>query len=227
MIVPPNRRPRFWRACAATLAVAAAAALSILAYRSSSTVRNVAKIAAFRLRALPEDRKLILLGDSRIASLGCQFAGWRILNLGIAGSTAEQWAGMTDRYAHFVGRFEAGVVWVGINDILWTSHKTGNIGRDLVKTLYNAKQLSDRVLLLNQTVNPATSMMSPHLAEEIREVDEAVVNDPIARSVSIRFPFARKTTSELPSLFLDNIHLNDQGNRELCFELEQWLDLDR
>lgn len=196
------------------------------AYRTSSHFRNDVKAALFDLTRSGADRTLLLLGDSRIDAMSCatDFAGWHVLNLGVPGSRASDWSTFVMTGAN-LGRFDAAIVWVGINDILHSKRSGRTVAHDVLTLLQGLDAVSQRIALID--ARDALAEIDTGLPEEIRQelfaLQATLVSDLDTGRVSLLTPFESKPNAVRAKFYSDAIHLHDRGYQVLCTELGRWL----
>jgi lysophospholipase L1-like esterase len=195
-------------------------------YRRNSNFRNDLKIMWFDLSASGNDRRLLLLGDSRIAAMSCasDLAGWRILNLGVSGSEAKYWTSFVMTRAKW-WHFTAIVLWVGINDIVNAGRAATNVAPDILNTLRKLDVSSNHIVLINSQDVPAgyNAKVPERIKQELIELANVLMSNADGNNVSILTPLASVHDTSHDEFYADYIHLNERGYRVLCAELAQWL----
>jgi hypothetical protein len=191
-------------------------------YRANSNFRNDVKILWFRLSAWDKDRTILLLGDSRIAAMSCarDFTGWRILNLGVSGSEARDWASFVTTRAK-TWHFNVIVLWVGINDIANAGRAAGNVAPDILNILRKVDASSNRIVLINSEDVPfgPNTMVPDGIRHKLSELSNILKSS--ATKYEILTPFASVQDKSHGELYVDYMHLNEGGYRVLCAELAQ------
>jgi hypothetical protein len=193
-------------------------------YRTNSNFRADVKTLMFQLSVSDSDRKLLLLGDSRIASMSCadDFSGWRLLNLGIPGSTAVDWETFT-RSSH-LNHYGAVVLWVGINDILTFGRTGTSVAASVLRIIRNLTPVSQNIALINPKDAPTSgnSDLSQRADWEGRLLAKTLASE-LRMNGSLVTPFYSEPNANLAEFYVDPIHLNERGYRILCAELGRWL----
>jgi lysophospholipase L1-like esterase len=220
-------KPYLPRAFLATAFLVLLASLSVggyvgWAHFKNSHLRNELKILRYTLSVFSNDRRLLLIGDSRVAAMSCanNLPGWRALNLGIHGSRADQWSAFLRR--ENLPRFDAAVLWVGINDILHTKRAGESIARDVASLIHTLNLVSSRVVLISsKDALASTNIALPHWADHELEVLEETLAATVNADHLV--PFASAPYATRDYFYVDAVHLSNRGYQVLCAELEKWL----
>jgi lysophospholipase L1-like esterase len=198
----------------------------VRAWRTDSNFRNNVKSLLFELSASDEDRTLLLLGDSRIVSMSCpsDFSGWRVLNLGVSGSTASDWSAYLLARAK-LRHFDAAILWVGINDILNFGRAASSVVDDEVSLVSYLDNIAQRVALINptDTKDGSHEEISERIYERMRQLANLPESGANSERVSIITPFESSSEDNRGDFYADYVHLNEGGYRVLCAQLGKWL----
>jgi lysophospholipase L1-like esterase len=194
--------------------------------------------SALRLRGslvlapLARKHPVVLVGDSRMESLGGSLAGVRnawAINIGLAGTTARFWRdALASRQLHHTDA--TFVLWVGINDLLVLGHRPATVAQDLeivarrilgtwdARALIIVEQIPVRIEpeSLNAEINRSVLALNRTFAT-LTTLSPRVVVLPL---------YARLCGADgrpLSTYYADGIHLNERGNRLLANSLRPTL----
>jgi lysophospholipase L1-like esterase len=223
-----SKRPRpirYGYAGAALLVVLVAYCL--WQYRHDWMFRNAAALQFHEFFASSRARQLLLIGDSNISGLSCvnRFAGWDILNLGVPGLRAETLRGYVESHASRWPRFDAAILWIGINDLRTAAGAAPAAAEDTVAILAVLKSVSARLAMVQQPLLPA-SQGDPGrtlVNRAVTTMNSLIVQRLSTNLAAIIAPFADQKESGSTAFFIDDLHLNAQGYRRVCDEAGRWL----
>src|SRR5262249_511660 len=120
-----------------------------------------------------------------------------------------------------LGRFDAAIVWVGINDILHFKRAGRAVAHDVLTLLQGLDAISQRIALIN--ARDALAEIDTGLPEEVRQelfaLRATLVSDLDYGRASLLTPFESNPNAEHAKFYSDAIHLNDRGYQILCAEL--------
>ncbi len=168
------------------------------------------------------ERKLILVGDSRVTALSCPsaFARWKVINLGVSGSTAGQTLGLLKLNLQYYGQFEAGIIWSGINDVRFGRDVESAID-DMVAVLDLLATWAKQVLMLGQFPIRGDDPSAGRVNSALQAMNLEAAARTSARGQRFMVP---QVTDRQPELYADAIHLSDRGNQVVCAKIGEWLD---
>jgi lysophospholipase L1-like esterase len=190
-------------------------------YRYDLTFSQRTKWRIFSALYKSAERKLLLVGDSRVVALSCPaaFSGWRILNLGVSGSTAGQTLDLLKPNLAYFGKFEAAIIWTGINDVRF-GRDAESVIDNIVAVLDLLASSSRQVLLLGQFPMREDDPAAEKINRVLQIINHTAAARTAARGQHFMLP---QVTNGKPELYADAIHLNDRGNQLVCAEIGQWL----
>jgi lysophospholipase L1-like esterase len=187
----------------------------VIGYEATAVLRIQ---SAVRMAQLLGRRPVVLLGDSRVESLGRQAIGGAddfVINAGISGTTARFWR-------ELLSAAETGgavyVVWIGINDLV-------NAGASHEAVLHDLRAIVSRlvqngatqVLLVEQIPTTVEAARQASITAGILEINRGLLAmaDSTA-AVSTVALHARvqplQDGSPAASWYADGVHLNERGN---------------
>jgi lysophospholipase L1-like esterase len=199
---------------------------AIWSYRHDSHFRNDVKRALFAVTAPGHNRKLLLLGDSRIEFLQCahRLDGWAALNLGVSGMTSDRLAEFVASRKNALTSFDAIALWIGGNDIL-RGRPAADVSRDILSILQKLGRSTTPVALFEQIpiLNGAGDAKINQYNADLVKLSFMIANASDRPRISILEPFANIPIDAKSPLYSDSLHLSDQGNKVLCHTLGKWL----
>jgi lysophospholipase L1-like esterase len=199
---------------------------AIWSYRHDSYFRNDVKRGLFAVTAPGHNRKLLLLGDSRIESLQCaqRLDGWAALNLGVSGMTSDRLAEFVTSRKNALTSFDAIAFWIGWNDIIRDRPAT-DVSRDILSIAQTLGRSTTPVALFEQIpmLNGAGDAKINQYNADCVKLNNMITNASDRPRISILVPFGNIPIDAKSPLYSDSIHLSDQGNKVLCHSLGKWL----
>jgi lysophospholipase L1-like esterase len=199
---------------------------AIWSYRHESYFRNDVKREIFTVTTEDRNRKLLLLGDSRIELLGCAqyFAGWATLNLGVGGMTSDRLAEFIVSRRNALTSFDAIALWIGVNDI-FRGRSVADASNDVLLILRELARLTMPIALLEQihVLNGANQVRLERANVELMKLNGTLADASNGTRITILKPFGNIPLDAQSLLYSDGVHLNDQGNKVTCNTLDKWL----
>jgi lysophospholipase L1-like esterase len=199
---------------------------AIWCYRHDSYFRNDVKREIFTIMTKDRNRKLLLLGDSRIELLECAqyFAGWATLNLGVGGMTSDRLAEFVVSRRDALMSFDAIVLWIGVNDI-FRRRSVADASNDILSILRELGRLTTPIAILEQ-IHVLTSEHQVRLERanlELMKLNGTLTDALVDDRITIIKPFESIPIDAQSPLYSDGLHLSDRGNKVICNTLEKWL----
>jgi lysophospholipase L1-like esterase len=188
---------------------------AIWCYRNDSYFRNDVKLEIFAVTTKDRNRKLLLLGDSRIEFLECAqyFAGWATLNLGVSGMTSDRLAEFVASRQNALVSFDAIVLWIGVNDIL-RGRPVADASSNILSILQGLGRSTTQIALLEQiyVVNGANRVGLERANIELAKLNDKLADASDGARIRILKPFGDIPLGAQSKFYSDSVHLNDQGN---------------
>jgi lysophospholipase L1-like esterase len=199
---------------------------AIWCYRHDSYFRNDVKLGIFTVATRDHNRKLLLLGDSRIEFLECaqELVGWATLNLGVSGMTSDRLVEFVVSRRNALTSFDAIVLWIGVNDIL-RGRPVADASSDILSILRELEMSTIPIALVEQihVVNSANQVSLERANVELTKLNGTFTDAFDSARVTIIKPFRDIPLGAQSTLYSDSVHLNDQGNKVICSTLDKWL----
>jgi lysophospholipase L1-like esterase len=163
---------------------------------------------------------------SRIESLECAqyFAGWATLNLGVSGMTSHRLAKFVASRRNGLTRFDAIVLWIGVNDIL-RGRPVADTSDDTLSILRELESSTTPIALLEQinVVNSWNQVRLERVNVELTKLNDTLADASDGARMRTLKPFGDIPLGTQSPLYSDSVHLNDQGNKIICSTLDKWL----
>jgi hypothetical protein len=178
--------------------------------------RIVAQQAAARITAALGYSTVILIGDSRMAALGSLSIEQQpepqsrafIFNLGLAGSTSQQWARHLETSWIGTPRTAIAVVWLGVNDMIHDGQSATPIAGHIRSIATHLQPNSRAVVLLDQIAFPMErAPQFKHLATESQAINAQIWSAPPTGIKRVRLDDMLTA-----SAVFDGIHLTEAAN---------------
>jgi lysophospholipase L1-like esterase len=210
---------------AISLGVAAIAiGICVARFRRNVDLQYQLRAIAFGVTSISDARKLVFVGDSRVASLQCQkeLSAWHVLNLGFAGETSEQSLGLVQRHFGILPKFRAAVVWVGVNDVILGS-ETHRVVEDTVALIDIIHRSSEHVLLLGQFPVRTGDRYAQSINLRLNNINEEMSKAAAAHDYDVVLLPLKDSDPWQSEFYLDALHLNANGNQLACKTIANWL----
>jgi lysophospholipase L1-like esterase len=208
-------------------ALGIALVIGIARYRYDADFRYAIAVLIFDLLPDSASRKIVLIGDSRVASLECakELQHSRVLNLGFAGLTVEQALRVANAHFNQLHGLYATVIWVGVNDIRG-GREAALVMKDTSALLDLVHTRSDHVLLLGQFPLEDDDPSAREVNSRLKIINEDM--SVASRTHGYDVVMLPLTEGDLGAreFYLDALHLNAKGNRLACAAIERWLETD-
>jgi lysophospholipase L1-like esterase len=191
-------------------------------YQRNADFRNEASIFLFKLTA-SSDRKLLVLGDSRVPALTCdrEFRDWQLLNLGVGGATSDDIAHFIAEHANWLAGFQAAILWVGVNDVGSFHHEPTFVAKNILDILRRIGAWRSLIIAQIKLGPGADAATRNEIDARLGEINEILAETVKEDGVSMLTPF--EAIRNTAGLYLDALHLNEEGYRQLCPKLGEWL----
>jgi lysophospholipase L1-like esterase len=203
-----------------------------LRYRNDLHIRQTVKSFIYSVQSVGARRRVLLVGDSRINTLRCNLAqpGASVLNLGVAGLTADQLRANLDRWLGKSKQFDYAVIWIGVNDIIHHGSKPETVAKEIGWIATNLKDHASHVAVIGQIpIFGDVSGDSLRLANERLnrlqdEIDAylAKVNYHSKKVSVLKVPI-KVEGGRMRELYSDAVHLSNEGNKIVCETVLTWV----
>jgi lysophospholipase L1-like esterase len=177
--------------------------------------------SAVRMAHLLGQRPVLLLGDSRVESLGRAAIGGAddfVINAGITGTTARFWR-------EVLSASDTGgavyIVWIGINDLINVRAAHETVVHDLRAIVARLVQNgATRVLLLEQIPVTVKAARQASITLGVLEINRALlalaVSAPTVSTLALHARVQPPQDGSAPaSWYADGVHLNERGNAQV------------
>jgi lysophospholipase L1-like esterase len=221
--------PKWWKIVATLLAVLiiCIGLSSIWRYRHDRFFRNEVVIRLYALTTPRHERKLLVIGDSNIASMSCagDFAGWRVLNLGVPGLRAVEMLGYISARAKVLPRFDAAILWIGVNDLLFDQGSAADAARNVLAILNELATVSARVAVVSQALLPngEDAGLTARINRDLVAMNATIAQDLRPGAATVIAPFTADAAVRWEDFYSDGLHLNARGYGRVCAEAGRWL----
>jgi len=196
-------------------------------YRHDAFFRNEVALRLYALSSSPHDRKLLLIGDSNVGLMPCagDFAGWRILKLGVAGARSGPMLGYIRAHAQAWPHFDAAILWIGINDLRFDQGNGTEVARNVLATLGELATVSDRLAVMRQAALPdrADAALSARVDREVVAMNTQIAEATRPKEAAVIAPFPNEAGTDPEDFESDGLHLDARGYARACAEAGRWL----
>jgi lysophospholipase L1-like esterase len=197
-------------------------------YRHDGMLHNDIALRLFRLSTTSDDRKLLLIGDSNIASMSCggRFPGWRVLNLGIPGLRSQYLLAYIQAHAQEWPRFDAAVLWIGINDLRPGRMNPVDTAQNVAAILKDLAELTAQLAVVSQPPLPGgpDGLQAVGVNRDVAAMNMIVRRQTPPDLATVLTPFPSDAGVSMSEFFShDGLHLNERGYDRVCTETGRWL----
>ena len=155
-----------------------------------------------------------------------RFPGWRVLNLGIPGLLSEALLGYIRAYAQDWPRFDAAVLWIGINDLRSGRMNPADTAQNVAAILKDLAALTAKLAVVSQPQLPVEldGVQSARLNRDVFVMNTIIQKQTPPDLATVLTPFPSETGANGPEFFSgDGLHLNERGYDRICTETGRWL----
>ena len=190
--------------------------------------RSEIVVRLYALSSSPQEHRLLLVGDSNVGLMyhcGDDFAGWRILNLGVAGLRSGPMLGYIRAHALAWPHFDAAILWIGINDLY---HDQGNgveVARNVLASLGELATVSSRLAVMLQAPLPegTDAAFSARIDRDVVAMNTMIAQAARPKAFAVIAPFPNEAAIGWEDFESDGLHLNARGYARVCAEAARWL----
>jgi lysophospholipase L1-like esterase len=224
-----DRRTK-WRSIVTMLLVIVLLGISISfiwRYRHDGFFRNEVALRLYALSTSRYDRRLLLAGDSNVARMSCpgDFEAWRILNLGVPGLLTETMLGYIGAHRQELLRFDAAILWIGINDLRRDPDNAAVTAQNVLAILSELSTVSTRLAVVRQAPLPEgqDAARTARINRQLAAMNAIIADETPPKLATIIAPFATDTGVRWKNFYIDDLHLNARGYGRVCAEAGRWL----
>ena len=220
-----------WGGITATLLAVALLAVGVLAvrrhYLDDPFFRSEVNLRLYILSTLRSERRLLLVGDSNVGVMSCvsDFAKWDVLNLGIFGLRSGRMLDYVRSHVQAWPRFDAAILWVGINDLRFDNVNGTEVARNVLAILSGLSVASSRLALVRQVPLPEgrDTGYSTRVNQEVAAMNAILTEEVRPELATIIVPFPDESAGRWEDFASDGLHLSARGYSHVCAEVGRWL----